>query len=180
MLGGSLVRPLEDDWREVLDAVARARGWPSSRDVAALASRVEALSEAYNDPERARAAVRDAGSARLGFSFARDVPKSAAAVRELVATGALLGASSLRVLDIGAGLGATTWGVARALDAAGVDVALDVTWVEADGEALELAAAIARARSSAGRVAVHPVPFGARPGRSTTSGASTSSSPASS
>ena len=69
--------------------VARSRGWPTSRDVARLAARVVELSAAYNDPARARAAVRDAGAARLGFSFARDVPKGAAAVRELVAAGAL-------------------------------------------------------------------------------------------
>src|SRR6202034_2380912 len=143
MLGRDLVRPLEDDWRDALDGVARARGWPTSRDVAALAARVPALSEAYNDPERARAAVRDAGPARLGFSFPRDVPKAAAAVRELLATGAVPRADSLRVLDVGAGLGATTWGVARALEAAGIDADLDVTWVDADAPALELAAAIA-------------------------------------
>src|SRR5690349_16719700 len=111
MLGRALVRPLEDDWRDVLDGVARARGWPTSRDVAALGARVAALSAAYNDPARARAAVRDAGAARLGFSFARDVPKGAAAVRELVALGVLAAraastserARSLRVLDVGAG-----------------------------------------------------------------------------
>jgi SAM-dependent methyltransferase len=146
MLGRDLVRPLEDDWRDALDGVARARGWPTSRDVAALASRVAALSKAYNDPERARAAIRDAGPARLGFSFPRDVPKAAAAVRELVATGAVPRVASLRVLDVGAGLGATTWGVARALEAARIDAELDVTWVDTDAPALELAAAIARAR----------------------------------
>ena len=154
MLGLDLVRPLEDDWRDALDAVARARGWPTSRDVAALASRVATLSAAYNDPERARAVVRDAGAARLGFSFPRDVPKAAAAVRELVATGAVPRGSSLRVLDVGAGLGATTWGVARALEAARVAAELDVTWVDADTQALELAGAIALARQSLGRASL--------------------------
>ena len=57
----TLVRPLEDDWRDALDAVARSRSWPTSRDVARLAARVVELSAAYNDPARARAAVRDAG-----------------------------------------------------------------------------------------------------------------------
>src|SRR5580704_397844 len=110
-----LVRPLEDDWRDTIDAIARSRSWPTSWDVAELAGRVAELSAAYNDPARARASMRDAGSARLGFSFARDVPKGAAAVRELVATGALPLDRTLRVLDLGAGLGATTWGLARAL-----------------------------------------------------------------
>ncbi|MDP9002684.1 MAG: hypothetical protein M3O46_21550, partial [Myxococcota bacterium] len=75
MLGLALVVPLEDDWRDALDAVARRRRWPTSHDVAELADRVIALSAAYNDPSVARAAMRDAGAARLGFSFARDVPK---------------------------------------------------------------------------------------------------------
>lgn len=148
MLGRDLVRSLEDDWRDALDGVARARGWPTTRDVAALGARVAALSAAYNDPGRASAAMRDAGAARLGFSFARDVPKGAAAVRELVATGALSVDGGLRVLDVGAGLGATTWGVARALSASGAEGSIDVTWLDVDAPALELARAVAHARAN--------------------------------
>ncbi|HEX4446828.1 MAG TPA: small ribosomal subunit Rsm22 family protein [Polyangiaceae bacterium] len=147
MNGLALVRPLEEDWRDALDGVARSRGWPSSRDPAKLAARVVELSAAYNDPARARAAMREAGAARLGFSFARDVPKAAAAVRELLAAGALPFDRPLRVLDLGAGLGASTWGLARALKAAGATAGLDVTWVDNDGEALDLGAAILRARA---------------------------------
>jgi SAM-dependent methyltransferase len=146
MLGRELVNPLEEDWRDTLDALARARGWPSSHDVARLATSVAALSVAYNDPSRASAAIRQAGAARLGFSFARDVPKGAAAVRELVATGLLRGTPALRVLDIGAGLGATTWGVVRALAAAGVPAAVHATWIDADARALEVGSALAQAR----------------------------------
>jgi hypothetical protein len=151
MVGLALVRALEEDWRDVLDAVARRRGWPTSREVARLAARVSALSAAYNDPARARAAMSDAGAARLGFAFARDVPKAAAAVRELVATGRLRlegEGEPLRVLDIGAGLGATTWGVVRALIAAGARGAVEATWVDSDGSALELGLQLARARGS--------------------------------
>jgi SAM-dependent methyltransferase len=154
MLGRPLVRALEDDWRETLDTVAGARGWATSRDVGRLAAQVVALSEAYNDASRARAKVKDAGAARLGFSFARDVPKGAAAVRELVAVGALRGAPAVTVLDIGAGLGATTWGVVRALEAAGAVGAVDATWVDSDAHALEVASAIARAREGKGTVPV--------------------------
>ncbi|HEY1691577.1 MAG TPA: small ribosomal subunit Rsm22 family protein [Polyangiaceae bacterium] len=156
MLGRELVRPLEDDWRGTLDDVARARGWPSSRDVARLAERVRALSASYNDPTRASAVTRDAGPARLGFSFARDVPKGAAAVRELVATGALRLDGTLRVLDLGAGLGATTWGLARALEAAGGRGTIDATWVDPDAQALDVALAVARARQGRGAVEVRP------------------------
>jgi SAM-dependent methyltransferase len=147
-----LVAPLEDDWREVIDDVARARSWPVSREVARLGAAVAQLSAAYNDPARASARTRDAGAARLGFSFARDVPKGAAAVRELVAAGALAtrGTEPLRVLDLGAGLGATTWGLVRALDAAGSERPVEATWVDPDAEALEVALAIVRARAARG------------------------------
>jgi hypothetical protein len=129
--------------------VASARAWATSRDPNRLGAAVAALSAAYNDPERARAAVREAGAARLGFSFARDVPKGAAAVRELVATGVLeLGEAPLRVLDLGAGLGATTWGVVRALEAAGQRGTVEATWVDADAAALQVGAAVLREREA--------------------------------
>ncbi|MGH7434267.1 MAG: hypothetical protein ACRENE_01170, partial [Polyangiaceae bacterium] len=75
MLGIDLVRPLDEAWREIVDAVGRSRGWPTSRDPARLGALVAALSVAYNDARQARASVQDAGAARLGFSFVRDVPK---------------------------------------------------------------------------------------------------------
>ena len=152
MIGRCLVRSLEADWRDTLDEVARARGWPTSRDVARLATQVVALSEAYNDASRASARMKDGGAARLGFSFARDVPKGAAAVRELVAAGAFRGVTKVSVLDIGAGYGATTWGVARALEAAGEVGAVEATWIDSDARALEVATAVARGR--AGKAAV--------------------------
>jgi hypothetical protein len=149
MLGIDLVRPLGDDWRETVDAVGRARGWPTSRDPARLGALVAALSVAYNDPRQARASVQDAGAARLGFSFVRDVPKGAAAVRELLALGVMRRDAPLRVLDLGAGLGAMTWGVQRARVAAGAEPALDATWVDADAGALQLGTEIARMRAIA-------------------------------
>ena len=105
-----------------------------------LAERVARLSRAYNDPKLAGLAHEsdDELSARLGFSFARDVPKAAGAVRELIATGALtlpVGAP-LTVLDVGAGLGATTWGVARALAAAGESGKIEATLVDSSARAL--------------------------------------------
>jgi ribosomal protein RSM22 (predicted rRNA methylase) len=149
MLGLALVRPLEDDWRDTLDAVARRRRWPTSGDVAALGARVAELSAAYNDASLARAGVRDAGAARLGFAFARDVPKGAAAVRELVATRVLrLEGGRLRVLDVGAGLGAMTWGLLRALEAAGERGVLQATWLDPDADALDLASEIVRERAA--------------------------------
>jgi hypothetical protein len=143
-----------------LDAVAARHGWPGSRDVAVLGARVAALSRRYNDAGSARADVSEAGSARLGFSFARDVPKGAGAVRELVAGGLLrFGASPVRVLDLGAGLGATTWGVLRALGAARTSGAegsrsIDATWVDSDAAALRVGAEIVHARGDGEGVAL--------------------------
>ena len=145
MLGLAFVQPLGEDWRAAIDAVASRRGWPTSRDVKALAALVQPLSTAYNTPTVARAAAREAGPARLGFAFARDVPKAAGAVRELVAVGALrIDEAPLRVLDVGAGLGATTWGLVRALAAAGQRGAVEATWLDPDSDALSLGADLAR------------------------------------
>jgi hypothetical protein len=150
MFGANLVNPLEQDWRETLDNLARARGWPTSHDVAKLAPCVVDLSRAYNDSTHARAAMSDAGAARLAFAFARDVPKGAGAVRELVATGALPFDRPLRVLDVGAGLGAMTWGLVRAIEAARSSASVDATWVDKDALALDIGAAIVHARARLG------------------------------
>jgi ribosomal protein RSM22 (predicted rRNA methylase) len=154
MLGLALVAPLEQDWRSTLDAVARSHGWPASDDVADLAGCVSTLSVAYNDPARARASMHASGAARLGFGFVRDVPKGAAAVRELVATGALRLQGTLRILDLGSGLGAMTWGVARALEASGASGVIEATWVDTDALALDAGVAIVRQRAGRGRVEV--------------------------
>lgn len=157
----SLVRALDDSMRARLDGLAKRRGYPGSADVSALADAVRALSSLYNrieprggKPEgaapEARVPVAEAArrhlGARLSFSFPRDVPKGASAVRELVGTGLLtLGETPLRVLDFGAGLGAMTAGLARALEASGARGTLAATLVDADEAALSLAADLARA-----------------------------------
>jgi ribosomal protein RSM22 (predicted rRNA methylase) len=81
----------------------------------------------------------------------RDVPKSAGAVRELVATGALALTPDrpLHVLDLGAGMGASTWGLARALAASGASGEVRATWVDESRGALDVGAAIVRARGGA-------------------------------
>lgn len=147
-----LVRPLEDAWQEVIDSVLRRRGAPATRDVTKLGPRLVELSRAYNaglagDGARARVPL----DARIAFSFARDVPKGAAAVRELVAAGALRVASdrTLRIVDLGAGLGAMTWGIARALAAAGTTPAhVEALLVDDDADVLAAAESIAREAAS--------------------------------
>ena len=141
-----------------VDAVARERF--GSRDLrgAALARAVQRVSEAYT---RERGALRElAGEhevlcARLRFFLPRDAPKIAAPLGELAAVGALPraqqsgdsgpalhGGATLRVLDLGAGLGTTSLGAARMLLAQPGVERVHIDAVDHDGAALELAQAL--------------------------------------
>lgn len=147
-----LVRPLESAWQPILDAVLRRRGAPVTAEVDKLAPRLVELSRAYNAGlagDGARVVVPL--DARIAFSFARDVPKGAGAVRELVLTGALARPADrpLRIVDLGAGLGAMTWGIARALMTTGdAPHPIDALLVDEDVDALAAAEAIAREASA--------------------------------
>jgi SAM-dependent methyltransferase len=154
LLRSPLVRALDPAFQELLDEIARSRGWPTSAAPARVGALVRKLSLAYNDARCAPPRTSEALAARLLFSFARDAPKGAAAVRELVASGALSfdGRPELRVLDVGAGLGAASRGVACALAAHGASGVLRVDACDSDREALSLAASIARARPREGGV----------------------------
>jgi SAM-dependent methyltransferase len=120
------VSPLEAPWRDRLHAVARSRGWPV--DPKRVGEGIAALSAAYNGGGRAPAELSPAEqSARLLFFFPRDAAKGAAAVRDLPAPAG----RPLRILDLGAGLGATTLGALRTW---GLPPA-QITAVEADPDA---------------------------------------------
>jgi len=143
---------LDESWRSLLDAVAEERRWPTSTAVARVGAKVAALSAAYNDGEgRAPAAARESDGllARLLFSFPRDVPKGAAAAGELVRARAIPW-GPLKVLDVGAGLGAMTWGLVRELGDAGHEGAIDVTFFDDDAAALKLALRIAELKKHPG------------------------------
>jgi SAM-dependent methyltransferase len=140
VIGARLVHPLEDAWRDHLHAIASKHRWPSAADVPKLAPWLRALSEHYNLSSAPGPDTKERLAARLGFSFARDVPKGAAAVRELVALGNIAaGDEPLRVLDLGAGLGAMTWGLCRALRRAGNNRPVESLLVDADEQVLALA-----------------------------------------
>lgn len=134
------VRPLDEDrrpWRERLAAEARRRGWPSAAEPERLGPMVRAVSEAYNRDGHADAlSPRTRLAARLGFFLPRDIPKASGAVREVAARGWI--PADARVLDVGAGLGATTFGLARV-----VGEGIRVTAVDKDAAALELFRALA-------------------------------------
>lgn len=148
----NLARPLEDAWKDVLDAVLRRRGAPLTGDVAKLTRRLVELSQAYNQGLAGDGArVKVPLEARIAFSFARDVPKGAGAVRELVRAGALAAPRDrpLRIVDLGAGLGAMTWGIVRAVAAeAKTPFAVEALLVDEDKDALAAAESIAREAST--------------------------------
>lgn len=139
----ALVQPLEDEWQSVLDGVLGKMGAPKTSDVARLGPKLAELSRAYNEGAAGADKKPVPLEARVAFSFARDVPKGAAAVRELVLAGLL--STPLRILDVGAGLGAMTWGVVRALEASGAKGNVEALLVDADARALEVATKIAAA-----------------------------------
>ncbi|MGH7284296.1 MAG: small ribosomal subunit Rsm22 family protein, partial [Polyangiaceae bacterium] len=148
---------VDDAWRAALDAIAETRGFPASHDVADLARCVSAVSHAYNhEGHDAAETVKkaDALSARLSFFFLRDIAKGWGALRELAAAG-LLDKPSLKVLDLGAGIGAMTWGLAHALaEHPHASRSIEAVLCDADAEALSLAKAVAENRTSVGDVKV--------------------------
>jgi SAM-dependent methyltransferase len=79
-----------------------------------LAEAVSELSRVYTR-ERGQMAKLDKRSllARAAFFFPRDLPKIFGPLDELVAAGLAPDKAELRVLDVGAGLGATSFGLAR-------------------------------------------------------------------
>lgn len=166
-----LVRPLEATWQEVIDAVLERRRAPSTREPAKLAPKLVELSHAYNtglagDAAADGARVKVPLDARIAFSFARDVPKGAGAVRELLEAGVLPATRerTLRIVDLGAGLGAMSWGIARALGAQhklekvpasasgepAPPLRIEALLVDDDAEALGAAEAIAREAATRG------------------------------
>lgn len=144
--------PIEAAWQSALeDALGRPVA-PRS-----LGVMVERMSARYRGEEVVLAAA-DELAARALFWFPRDLPKVHRAVAELVQAGALPD-RPLRVLDLGAGLGATSLGLLRALPAP--HRVAEVTVVDRDPRALELLGRITARAVKAGiipdGVAFHPL-----------------------
>lgn len=132
--------PSSPELRARLDSMAVRRGWPVSSDVGRLGRVVSSLSVAYNTTARS---TPEHLPARLAFWLPRDLPKVYEATRELRLAKLLVpehgGTRSLRVLDIGAGLGASTLGLLYALQEAGHAGPVEVTLVDDDTAALGIA-----------------------------------------
>lgn len=124
------------------EAVARtSRLYTRERDELEAASRWEAL------------------QARMRFYLVRDLPKLVGPMRELAWMGGLPSGASWRVLDLGAGLGTTTFAMLAAAEALGVGPEeLRVDAVDASEEALRGMSALARRAPVKARVALRTLP----------------------
>jgi ribosomal protein RSM22 (predicted rRNA methylase) len=121
--------------------VAQAFLGPSDATGNALSERVAQLSRVYTKERDAIGTARtgrSATAARLRFFLPRDMPKVGPPLSELVALDALPKRPRLRVLDLGAGMGATTFGVALLARTQGVADNLDVLAVDADNDGLAI------------------------------------------
>jgi ribosomal protein RSM22 (predicted rRNA methylase) len=86
---------------------------------------------------------RDAIDARLAFFLPRDLPKLIAPLRELAAAGHAPRAETLRVLDLGAGLGTSGFGAASFALGHELAARVRIDAIDADAEALAVAQRIA-------------------------------------
>jgi ribosomal protein RSM22 (predicted rRNA methylase) len=142
--------PLSGAFYDALGEVGVRSGYRLD-DRGALSQAVAQLSELYTR-DRAELAQGTLGSssplARLGFFLPRDLVKMFGPLGELSRAGRLPTGRVLRVLDLGAGLGATSLGLARGLRHYGSQVErLQVSAVERDPIAVKLMSALCQAVS---------------------------------
>lgn len=128
-------------WSKLANDVADDVLGPPSKALPTLIGEVSRLYTRDRDQlEKARG--RDVLTARMRFFLTRDVKKMEAPMQELAFAGALPEKETWRVLDLGAGLGTTTLGLAPFAEAAGAEV--EVLAIDADPLALKAMAALCR------------------------------------
>lgn len=131
-------RALPEAWLRAIDEAAPVLLGPHDRTGAALAGEVARLSELYTRDRGALRAQSAALAARLRFFLPRDLPKVEGPLAELAWAGVLPKGPRWRVLDLGAGLGTTTLGVATfARRVPGLE-GLDVLAIERDPRSIDV------------------------------------------
>ncbi|MBX7191634.1 MAG: small ribosomal subunit Rsm22 family protein [Sandaracinaceae bacterium] len=156
------MNPLTGDWLDAIDHVARRVLGPADRKGAPLVSEIRALSELYT---RERHALHLAGgprAARVRFFLPRDLPKIEGPLSFLAAHGLLPRERTWSVVDLGAGYGATTLGLARLAKRLDLADAVHVTAIDDDPQALDVLDALAR-ETRGGRLRSEAVPIELEP-----------------
>jgi len=125
------------DVEGVLREVAERRFGAQARRLSDVGRAVTQLAEDYRQRRRAPTTPL-ATLARLLFFTVADMPKVAVPLAELQARGLLPTAPSLRVLDVGCGLGAATLGLAGRLSQLAPAAELRIDAIDRDAEALAL------------------------------------------
>lgn len=146
------VPALENQWLTTIDKVAKKVLGSHDRTGPALVTEIQQLSELYT---RDRTAIRlsvNARAARLRFFVPRDLPKIEGPITALHGRGLLPTRDEWRVVDIGAGYGATTLGLARAAKRLGFAKSLHVRAIDDDFAALETFQALAKEAEADGLI----------------------------
>lgn len=149
-LDDTRARPLDPAWLEVVDAVAPRVLGRDDRKGDALVAEIRRASELYTRERDRMEAVGHA--ARLRFFLLRDLPKIEGPLAELAARDALPSGPTWRVLDVGAGLGTSSLGLAGYAKRVGVE-RLEVRAMEREASALDVFASLAREAAKRGTIA---------------------------
>lgn len=144
---------LDEGWLAAIDAAAPRLLGPHDRTGDALSIEVARLSELYTRDRGALRTQSAALAARLRFFLPRDLPKIEGPLSELAWAHALPSGPRLRVLDLGAGLGTTTFGLATFARRSKLE-ALDVLAIERDARSLSIMRDLA---SQCGRGVLEPI-----------------------
>jgi SAM-dependent methyltransferase len=146
--GAKRIRERVEDLLPAIQRVAHGMIGPDGASDDNLAAAVAALSHAYTKDRSdlgPKSRDRRALAARLRFFFPRDAPKVGGPLGELAAARALPQRSTYRLLDLGAGLGATSLGAALFLLDGGWAREVEIVAVDEDPRALDIAASLAEA-----------------------------------
>lgn len=158
-MSAAIAQPLDPRWLDVVESVAPRTLGRADREGSALIAQIVHASELYTRERSGIGAASELLAARLRFFLPRDLPKIEGPLAELAARSALPEGRVWRVLDLGAGLGTTTLGVAGFAKRLGVE-RIDATAVERDEASLDVMTQLAREAERAGLIA--PIELEAR------------------
>ncbi|MFN9813423.1 MAG: small ribosomal subunit Rsm22 family protein [Deltaproteobacteria bacterium] len=156
------VPELSSDWLSAIDRTARQVLGPDDRTGASLVTEVRTLSELYTRARHALHLAAGPRAARVRFFLPRDLPKIEGPLTFLADRGLLPRERAWRVVDLGAGYGASTLGLARLAKRLDLADTLHVRAIDDDPRALDVLEALAR-ETRGGLLAKEAVPIELEP-----------------